>query len=217
MKEGQVLFGQRHEEPIVYLVDNGTQAETVSFHFQLFGYTLPLYKPFNVPNKQKGLSTHKRIMRYLKMNSELGIGSANAAFMELFFQWMRRIHDFTKEKTPHHEDILDAELYINEHIGEKLSVSEIAERYHFSEKHFRALFTRIVGSTPKKYIERVKLERAYALFKDTDMSVTEISDMLGFYSCHHLTNAFKNAYGIAPSEIRKSKKNALPLASWNLT
>lgn len=204
VKEGQIMFGQTHNDPPIYLVDNGGSAEFVCFHFQLFNYPLSLYKPFTVPQGTKGLNTAKKILRYFRMKSDLGIGSANAAFMELLFYWHRRIHDSTTEKIPHHNDILEAELYINQHIEEKLSVADIAKKYNFSEKHFRYLFARIVGCTPKKYIERVKLERVYTLLKSTNLTVTQIADRLGFNNSHHLANAFKNAYNISPSECRKT-------------
>ena len=211
VKEGQVMFGQRHKNPPVYLVDNGTQAEFLSFHFQIFNYPLPLFKPFDVPNAPNALASYKKILRYLNMYSALGVGSANATFMELFFQWLRRIHHSKTDKLPHHEEILEAQLYLNQHVEEKLSVSDIAKQYNFSEKHFRYLFNKLVGVSPKQYLDRVKLERAYSLLKTTDLTITEIADKLGFNSGQHLANAFKKAYRVSPSDCRKSHVDFIPI------
>ena len=75
-------------------------------------------------------------------------------------------------------------------------MKKIAKQYGFSEQHFRVLFTRIIGTPPKKYIEMVKLERAYTLIKTTSLPISEIALRLNFSSWKHLATAFKNQYNI---------------------
>ncbi len=204
LTENSVFFGKT--SPEIILVDNQEEAEFLCFHFQLFNYALPLYEVNSVPIKNKELIAANKILKYLRMQSDLGTGSANAVFMDLLFSWLRKIHSSNTEKTPHYNIILEAELYINEHIEENLSISELAKRYNFSEKHFRCLFNRILGLPPKKYIERIKCERAFELLKNTALSVAEIAEKLNFSSPQHLAINLKKIFNLKPSDCRKDKK-----------
>lgn len=203
LPENTVFFGQTGSD--IVLTDNGEESEFICFHFQLFNYSLPLYKANFVPAK-KELSTVNKILKYLRMQSDLGIGSANAAFMDLLFGWLRKIRSSNTEKNPHYNSILEAELYINEHIYEKLSITDLAARYNFSEKHFRYLFNKIIGMPPKKYIERVKCERAFDLLRNTSYSVAEIAEKLNYSSPQHLAINLKKIFNLKPSDCRKVQK-----------
>lgn len=202
VKENCIVFGKTDED--VYLLDNGEESEFIAFHFQLFNYPLHLWKPYPIAKRTKEMSALHKILRCMRMQTELGTGSANAIFMDLLFSWLRKIRETDVSRIPHSEAMLEAELYINEHIENRLSVKELAKQYGFCEKHFRDLFTRIIGTKPKQYIELVKLEHAYALLKTTSLQITEIAAKLHFSSWKHLATAFKNKYGMTPSECRKT-------------
>lgn len=202
LKENQILFGTTGDG--VYLLDDGNEAEFISFHFQLFNYALHLWKPYTLVKRNKEMNSLNKILKCLRMQSELGTGSANAIFMDLLFSWLRKIRENKVTTLPHANIMLEAELYINEHIEEPLLVRNIAQQYGFSEQHFRVLFTQIIGTPPKKYIEMVKLERAYMLIKTTSLPIVEIANRLNFSSWKHLATAFKNKYNMTASECRQS-------------
>ena len=204
LPENSVFFGKTSSD--IFLADVGNEAEFICFHFQLFNYQLPFYEVNFIPARNKELIAANKILKYLRMQSDLGMGSANAVFMDLLFSWLRKIRSATTQKTPHYNVIMEAELYINEHIDENLSISGLAKRYNFSEKHFRYLFNRILGLPPKQYIERVKCERAFELLKNTALSVAEIAEKLNFSSPQHLANNLKKIFNLKPSDCRKVKK-----------
>ena len=200
--ENHVIFGLTNPE--VILLDNGNEAEFYSFYFQIFNYSLPFYKPFPVPKREKEKIVTKKILNYMKIQTDLSIGSSNAIFMDLLFNWLRKADINENEKKAHYNIILDAELYINEHIEEKISIPKLAAQFNFSEQYFRKLFTKIVGCPPKKYIEQTKIERAFTLLRDTSLTISEIADKLNFSSCHHLANSFRKIYNMSPTECRQS-------------
>lgn len=203
--ERHVVFGRRDEKTI--LLDNGNHAEFVCFHFQLFNYKLPLYKPFKMNTREKELVVTRRILRLLQKQTPLEIGSANALFMELLFDWLRTIRPSETTAAPYLDAMKEAELYINEHIEDtELNVTFLAKKFNFCETHFRNLFKRNVGTPPKQYIEGVRLEHARALLQNSSLTVTEISERLNFSSSHHFANAFKKMYSITPREYRKNRQ-----------
>ncbi len=134
----------------------------------------------------------------------MNIGSANAIFSDMLFSWLRLNKAHDSSQIPYGNLMLDAQLYINEHIEEKLSVADIAAQFNFSEQYFRKLFSRVIGVSPKQYIETTKLERAFVSLKESDLSVSEIADKYNYSSSHHFANCFKKAYNMTPTECRQS-------------
>ena len=60
-----------------------------------------------------------------------------------------------------------------------------------------------MGLTPLEYRNSLRLSRARAYLEYGDISVLEISDMLGYATVSHFIKAFKNRYGCAPLQYRK--------------
>jgi AraC-like DNA-binding protein len=201
LKENQILFGETGND--VCFVDDGTEAEFFSFYFQTYNCPIPVWTPATVSERTIDSSTFNKLLKYMQKKSNIGLGAANAKFMELLFDWLQKIHSDKADTTPHGNVILQSQLYINEHIEDKLTVGGLAEKYHFSEKHFRYLFNKVIGIPPKQYIEIVKLEHAYGLLKTTTLTISEISEKLGFSSPRHFVTYFKKKYQITPSKCRK--------------
>ena len=202
VKENEVVFGET--TPDCILLDNGEDAEFYSFFFQVFNYSLPLYKPFSVPKGEAEKNSVNRIFDCFNTQTDINVGSANAVFNDMLFCWLRNADVHENGKLPHGNLMREAQLYINDHIEEKLSVATLAAQFTFAEQYFRKLFTTAVGCSPKKYIETTKIERAFTLLTETSLSVSEIADRLHFSNCHHLANRFKKMYNISPSKCRKT-------------
>ena len=86
----------------------------------------------------------------------------------------------------------------------RISIPEIADRCSFSPFYLNRLFRSVVGESIYEFEKRVRLGRAAAgLLKDHGASVTEIAAAAG-YSSSNFAVAFKDKYGLSPSEWRES-------------
>ena len=85
----------------------------------------------------------------------------------------------------------------------KITVAELAELYNMSEGHFIRQFKFYTGHTPLEYRAMKRVENAKSLLSGTDMSVTDISESLGFDDPLYFSRVFKNNTGISPREYRK--------------
>lgn len=65
----------------------------------------------------------------------------------------------------------------------------------------------IVGQTPKDFIRSIRLKRAAQLLKDTDLSVAEVADHVGFSTSRHFAKLFKDAFGVLPSQYGGRKED----------
>lgn len=96
--------------------------------------------------------------------------------------------------------------YLSEHIEENPSIAELAQRCSISEVYFRKQFQKTMGMSPVEYRNALRLNRAQAYLEYGDISVQEISDMLGYATVSHFIQAFRRKNGISPLQYRKRSR-----------
>ncbi|MBI4978991.1 MAG: helix-turn-helix transcriptional regulator [Spirochaetes bacterium] len=87
-------------------------------------------------------------------------------------------------------------------ITHALSISAMAEALGMSESSFTHKCTAILGMPPMRAFMKCKIERAHLMLTQSDMSVGEVSDYLGFTNQYHFSRTFKRFWGKAPSALR---------------
>lgn len=98
-----------------------------------------------------------------------------------------------------YSDIID---YINYFITDNIRVSTIASHFGYNEKYLSQYFKGVSGMSLKQYILNQKMERANFLLSDSNMSISAISDSLGFSDYHNFARTYKNITAMTPSEYR---------------
>ncbi|HEX3077804.1 MAG TPA: AraC family transcriptional regulator, partial [Lachnospiraceae bacterium] len=99
--------------------------------------------------------------------------------------------------------------YIENHIGQSLSIEELSNAAGFSKYHFSRIFQGILHEPLAHYVNRIRMEKAlFLLAHRTDKNMTDIAYELGLSDSAVFSRAFKNYYGVSPREYRKeySKK-----------
>jgi AraC family transcriptional regulator len=93
--------------------------------------------------------------------------------------------------------------YIDAHLGENLSLSEIANELDMSQYYFSRLFKQSVGITPHQYLLHHRVERAKQLLRHSEQTVTAIALTCGFAQQSHFAKRFREHTGLTPSQFRK--------------
>ena len=83
-----------------------------------------------------------------------------------------------------------------------LDVPAPARAAYLSPAHFSREFRRAFGETPHQYLLTRRLERAAALLRNTDRSVTDICFDVGLRSVGSFTTSFRRVYGMSPTVYR---------------
>lgn len=86
--------------------------------------------------------------------------------------------------------------------GEKMDVGELCKELHIGKTQLTAQFREAAGTTPRQFIEDVKLKHAYTLLQEGNMRIGEISSLLNFSSPGYFTSKFKAKYGFPPTRTR---------------
>src|SRR5690606_16748074 len=89
------------------------------------------------------------------------------------------------------ERLLPLLIGLDDGLSEDVRLRELAAKFGTSPFHFHRMFTRAVGETPKKYVERVRLERAALLLAVSDELVVDIGLAVGFRNAETFTRRFK--------------------------
>lgn len=96
--------------------------------------------------------------------------------------------------------------YIDLHIGEEISLKQLAGEAGYSEYYLTQKFKKEVGCTISDYIRSRKIEQAKLLLTAGKLSIQEISDQLGFCNHSYFTGTFRQLVGMTPGEYRNGKK-----------
>lgn len=111
---------------------------------------------------------------------------------------------FNREENYMHawETIQKTLNHIEKHIGEEMQIEELAEIAGLSLFYYQRLFTRLVKTSVRDYIKLRRLARAAAPLLDKKNLIIDIAIEYGFGSHETFTRAFKETYGITPSQYR---------------
>ena len=92
--------------------------------------------------------------------------------------------------------------YINLNYNREITLNEIAKESNYSKSHFSYLFKAVTGQTFVEYLNKVRIEKAIELLKNTDKSIIEISYAVGYNSVANFNKNFKSITGLTPKKFR---------------
>jgi AraC-like DNA-binding protein len=103
-----------------------------------------------------------------------------------------------------HHDLVEAgRLYFAEHLGERLTLDEVARALNTSPFHFARLFQHGTGLPIHRYLTQLRLRASLDRLAEGRGDLTALALDLGFSSHSHFTGLFRKAFGKTPSEFRE--------------
>lgn len=89
---------------------------------------------------------------------------------------------------------------LEEHLAEDHSIAGLSRAVHLNEFKLKRGFKHRFGTTIFGYLRQVRMEKAREMLKKRDASVIETANAVGYSNPSHFARAFKQAFGINPSE-----------------
>lgn len=151
----------------------------------------------------------------------LRVGTMNLYNVSLHENWQdafgylkhvaENIFELRSQNTERHADdvVNQVKQYILEHLAEDTSLYTLAEQVHFSQEYLLRIFKKKEGITILQYINDLKLSAAKRLLAETELSVKEIAEQLGFASQGYFGRFFRSKTGLTPNAYRDAQKRAV--------
>lgn len=98
--------------------------------------------------------------------------------------------------------------YIDENLEKKITLQDIAEREHINSYYLSHFFKKKVGINFQEYLNIKRLDKAFKMLLNTNMTITDISNESGFSSTNYFNKVFKETYNSLPSENRRSLESS---------
>lgn len=99
----------------------------------------------------------------------------------------------------------DLLTYIREHYTEKISLRDLSEQFHLSEKYISRYFKEHFQITFSSYTNHLRLTYALRLLETTELPITEVALRSGFPNVSYFIRVFKNRYGVSPHKYQNHR------------
>jgi AraC-type DNA-binding domain-containing proteins len=170
--------------------------------------TIPDKGTLRSPDKlivmMKQLQDSVRSYREQTLNNYLTTGILCELYNQLFFVQNQSGKKLKQQQL--YNDIVD---YIKWNRQENMKVSRLAEHFGYNAKHLSFLFSEIAGVTLKQFMLQEKMDAAKSMLTDTNQSIKEISEQLGYSDSHQFMHSFKKMTGLTPTDYRNAYANRL--------
>ena len=100
----------------------------------------------------------------------------------------------------------ELQTWILDHVCEHLSVAALADRCAMSPRHFARVFRRETGTTPARFIERLRVESASTRLEESADTVDQIAASCGFGSADSMRRVFVRILGSTPTDFRSDRQ-----------
>ena len=100
---------------------------------------------------------------------------------------------------------IQAAEYLSDELHNVRSIQDIARHFGLSRNHFTRIFTGFWHMTPQDYLITQRIRRAKNLLVNSDSSIEEIADSLGYSDCFFFSRQFKEKTGMSPGAYRRQR------------
>ena len=149
----------------------------------------------------------RNILREMEQKNT-GYEDVCQAYMEILIIRLMRNTALAVPKEPQvvfgNRQCATVKRYIDLHFKEPMTLDQLAEDAHMDKYYLSHVFKREYGTSPINYMITKRLEESKYLLAETDLSMSQIAQLLGFSSLSYFSQVFRKTQGTTPMEYRKS-------------
>ena len=126
-----------------------------------------------------------------------------ALLLELTIHLKRLLNVERQDLSGTYKTMSQVKNYIDFHYGEELTLHELSRLFYLQPNTISKNFGRIFGKNINSYINAVRVTHAVRILEETDVSITELSAMVGYSSVNTFLRQFREKMNISPLQYKK--------------
>lgn len=152
----------------------------------------------------------RNIVREMELKNT-GYEDICQAYMEILFIRLSRNIAMTAQleapATSGNRQCAVVKRYIDLHFKENLTLDQLAAEAHINKYYLAHIFKQEYGISPINYMTSRRIEESKYLLAETDLSMSQIAQLLGFSSLSYFSQIFRKNQGMSPMAFRQSSKS----------
>jgi len=113
------------------------------------------------------------------------------------------------DSSHHDETIIEAQQWLQEHLGDSVSMAELASRLHLPTRTLNRRFRQATGLSPQSYLQRLRINHAKELLRHSNLGIAEIAWQLGLQDASYFSQLFRRHSGVSPLRYREAVRGKL--------
>lgn len=94
---------------------------------------------------------------------------------------------------------------LTHNIGQRITIESLSKQYHMNPTTLKEVFKSVYGTSLAAHIKEHRMELAAQLLRETDLTIAQIGQRIGYKSQSRFSSAFKAYYEVLPTEYRKGR------------
>lgn len=194
------IIPQKKDSVICWLHFTGTAVEDI-----LESLGLSESGIIRVDGKHKFESMFYQMIRTHLLSRATHVQEENALLLRILTQLFLSLQE---EVSVNSGEIYSAAEYICDHFTETLDMASLSAGMHLSRSRFGHLFTELMGCSPSRYQQKLRLDKARDYLLHSDMSVKECAHAVGYEDQLYFSRLFARKYGMSPRKLREACRDA---------
>lgn len=141
----------------------------------------------------------EKYVYFMRINEAFHVGEALEIYEEFLSSVKQLTADETMDKTSNIQLMLD---YIEEHYNKPLTLQSLADHFHFNPSYLSTYFSKHHHQSFSEYLNHLRIEKAKELLGNTNLSISVISEKVGYSEPSYFTKVFKKALNQSPRNYR---------------
>ncbi|MGO4546311.1 AraC family transcriptional regulator [Paenibacillus sp. 2TAB23] len=130
-------------------------------------------------------------------------------FLETLAQLSQHIAELSQNRR-HNALMRQIRDYVSEHFMDpNLSLTLLSDRFQISSKYLSQLFKESIGQNFSDFLIGLRIDYAKRLLRNSDVTVQEISDMMGYANATSFIRVFKKIVGLSPGQYRETQTKSI--------
>ena len=153
----------------------------------------------------------RNILREMELKNT-GYQDICQAYMEILLIRLMRNIDLAVSADPQigtgNRQCAAVKRYIDIHFKEALTLEQLADEAHMNKFYLSHAFKKEYGVSPINYMTSRRIEESKYLLAETDLSLSQIAQLLGFSSLSYFSQVFRRTQEISPMEYRQNNRRS---------